>query len=89
MFVLLNGFFVSLFLLRFLSYSFFCYYGRASSLKLIVQEALLGAIRSNVGKSMLYFLFFSFLLINLIGNIPLNSIPTMFYSVTLSISLLF
>lgn len=89
MFVLLNGFVVSLFLVSFVLYSYFSYSNRFSSLKVLVIDTLVSAIRSNVGKFMLLSLFFSFLLINLIGNIPLNSIPTMYYSFTLSIRLLF
>lgn len=89
MFVLLNGLVVSLFLLSFVLYSFFSVSSRFSFLKSLVSDSLLSAISSNVAKFLLLSLFFSFLLINLIGNIPLNSIPTMFYSFTFSVSLLF
>jgi ATP synthase subunit 6 len=89
MFVLLNGLVVSLFLLSFVTYSFFSYASRSSSLKTLVLDTLVSAVSSNVAKFILLSLFFSFLLINLIGNVPLNSIPTMYYRFTFSMSLLF
>jgi ATP synthase subunit 6 len=89
MFVLLNGLVVSVFLVSFVLYSYFSFVNRFSSLKTLVFDALISAVRSHVGKFILFSLFFSFLLINLIGNVPLNSIPTMYYRFTLSISLLF
>lgn len=46
-------------------------------------------VSSNVGLSSLIFLFSSVLMINLIGNIPLSVIPTMYYSFTFSLRLLF
>ena len=52
-------------------------------------DTLSSSIRTNLSKSLLLFLFLFFLLSNIIGNIPLNSIPTLFYSLTLTISLLF
>ena len=89
MFVLLNGLVVSVFLLSFVLYSYFSFVNRFASLKSLVFDSLMSAVRSNAGKFMLFRLFFSFLLINLIGNIPLNSIPTMYYRFTLSMRLLF
>lgn len=46
-------------------------------------------VSSKVGKFLMLSLFISFLLINLRGNIPLNNIPTLFYSQTLTVRLLF
>lgn len=46
-------------------------------------------VNSKVVKFLMIFLFILFLIINLIGNIPLNSIPTLFYSQTLTVRLLF
>lgn len=76
-------------LLLMVSSSVFSYPTRLSSLLRMVKEAILGSVSSQVGKLLLSYLFFIFLLWNLSGNIPLNSIPTLFYSVTLTISLLF
>lgn len=89
MFVLFNGLFVSVFLVSFVLYSYFSLVNRFSSLKSLLFDALASAVRSNVGKFILFSLFFVFLLVNLMGNVPLNSIPTMFYRFTFSISLLF
>ena len=46
-------------------------------------------VSSRVGFSLLIFLFSAVLITNLLGNIPLSVIPTMYYSFTLSLSLLF
>ncbi len=89
MFILLNGLLVSVTIISLITYSFFTYSTRFSSLKAVVFSALNSSVRSNVGKSILFFLFFTFFLVNLSGNIPLNSIPTIFYRFTLTISLLF
>ena len=89
MFILFNGLVVSLFVVSFLTYSFFSYSNRFSSLKSILREGLLSAVRSNVGKFILFFLFFTFFLVNLMGNIPLNSIPTIYYRFTFTVRLLF
>jgi len=89
MLILLNGLLISILIVSFISYSFFSYTNRFSSLKTILTEALTSSVSSNVGKSILFFLFFTFFLVNLSGNIPLNSIPTMFYRFTFSVSLLF
>ena len=89
MFILFNGLFVSLFIVSFLTYSFFSFSNRFSSVKGFLFEALLSAVRSNVGKFILFFLFITFFLVNLRGNIPLNSIPTMYYRFTLTVRLLF
>ena len=89
MFILFNGLVVSLFVVSFLTYSFFSYSNRFSSLKSILRECLLSAVRSNVGKFILFFLFFTFFLVNLMGNIPLNSIPTIYYRFTFTVRLLF
>jgi len=89
MLIILNGLLISILIVSFISYSFFSYTNRFSSLKTILTEALTSSVSSNVGKSILFFLFFTFFLVNLSGNIPLNSIPTMFYRLTFSVSLLF
>ena len=82
-------FFVSLFSLLFISSSFFLHLGRFSSLLLLVLSSIKRVTSSLVAKLLLSYLFFTFLCINLLGNVPLNLVPTMFYSVTFSIRLLF
>jgi len=82
-------FVVSSFSLLFISSSFFLYLGRFSSLFLLVLSSIKRVTSSLVAKLLLSYLFFIFLCVNLLGNVPLNLVPTMFYSVTFSISLLF
>jgi ATP synthase subunit 6 len=81
MFVLLTFFLVS--------FKIFSYTNRFDALFNIVCRTALGAISSPVAK-ILYILSVVYVLSsNLLGNIPLSSIPTLFYSHTLTLSLLF
>ena len=89
MYRLIICFVVSLFPLLFISSSFFLHLGRFSSLLLLVLSSIKRVTSSLVAKLLLSYLFFTFLCINLLGNVPLNLVPTMFYSVTFSIRLLF
>lgn len=89
MLVLFSRLFVLFFLLSLVTFSFFSYFTRFTILKTLLLDVLSSAFKSNVGKFLLLSLFFIFILANLSGNIPLNSIPTMFYSFTLTIRLLF
>lgn len=89
MYRLIICFVVSLFSLLFISSSFFLHLGRFSSLLLLVLSSIKRVTSSLVAKLLLSYLFFTFLCINLLGNVPLNLVPTMFYSVTFSIRLLF
>ena len=89
MYRLIICFVVSSFSLLFISSSFFLYLGRFSSLFLLVLSSIKRVTSSLVAKLLLSYLFFIFLCVNLLGNVPLNLVPTMFYSVTFSISLLF
>ena len=82
-------FVVSLFSLLFISSSFFIHLERFSPLLLLVLSSIKRVTSSLVAKLLLSYLFFTFLCINLLGNVPLNLVPTMFYSVTFSIRLLF
>ena len=87
--MMLNGIIVSLFLFSFAFFRFFKLLTRYSMLKQSVIDNLRAIVNSKVVKFLIIFLFILFLMINLIGNIPLNSIPTLFYSQTLTVSLLF
>ena len=89
MFLLLNGIIVCSFFLFFVLYSFYNCSSRFYSLKSLILDTIYLSFRSNVIKYLLFFLFIIFFFVNLIGNIPLNSIPTIFYSVTLTIRILF
>lgn len=87
--MMLNGVIVSFFLFSFAFFRFFKLLTRYSMLKQSALDVLRSIINSKVVKFMIIFLFILFLMINLVGNIPLNSIPTLFYSQTLTVSLLF
>ena len=89
MYRLIVCFLVSTAFLVFVSSSFYIYLGRFSSLISFVSSSVQRITSSLVAKFLLSYLFLSFLFVNLLGNIPLNLVPTMFYSVTLSVSLLF
>lgn len=86
---ILNGLFISIFVFTFLLHTFFSYYSRFSSAKSVFFSFVSSLVRSKVAKFLLFILFTAFFVINLSGNIPLNSIPTLFYSQTVTISMLF
>lgn len=84
-----NGIIFSCFIFTFLFHRFFTILTRYSVLKKSLVDVLRSIVNSKVAKFILLILFISFFVVNLTGNIPLNSIPTLFYSQTLTISLLF
>lgn len=86
---MLNGIIVSLFLFSFLFFNLFKVLTRYSFIKHSFIEGLESIVSAKVTKFLIITLFISFFIINLSGNIPLNSIPTLFYSQTLTIRLLF
>lgn len=73
----------------FVFFNYFVYSTRTERLKSYIVEFLRSILKTNVSKFLFLLLFLSFLTINLTGNIPLNNIPTLFYSQTVTISLLF
>lgn len=89
MLIILNGLLVSLFLFSFAFFNLFKLLTRYSILKQSFIDGLRSIVRAKVTKFLILSLFITFFLINLSGNIPLNSIPTLFYSQTLTVSLLF
>nr|AHZ34254.1 ATPase subunit 6 [Brachionus rubens] len=89
MLMMLNGIIVSLFLFSFAFFNFFKMLTRYSVLKQSFMNTLESMVGAKVTKFLIITLFIAFFMINLSGNIPLNSIPTLFYSQTLTISLLF
>lgn len=76
--------FISLFL-----YSMFSPLSRFRALKLLVTRNIYSLVSSPIITYFLFILFLFFCLINLLGNFPLFMLPTNFYSVTLTTSLLF
>ena len=87
--MLFNSLLVSFFIIFFLSSLFFKFIGRFHVFFSTIYSYISEITSSLVGKFLLSYLFFVFLCINVLGNIPLNLIPTMFYSVTFTVSLLF
>lgn len=71
------------------SCNYFVKFTRFSSLLITISNALKRALSYNVSFWVIYLLFFTIFFINLTGNIPLRSIPTLFYSQTLTLSLMF
>lgn len=86
---MLNGIFFARFIFILVFHSFFTLFTRYSMLKTYVFDLLASIINSYVAKGLIIVLFITFFIINFTGNIPLNSIPTLFYSQTLTVSLLF
>lgn len=89
MFSIIFGILTFLLFFVFFTYSYFLSAGRFSVLINNVYRFILSIVSPNIGKGLIIFLFFVILIINLTGNIPLNTIPTMFYSFTFTLSLLF
>lgn len=89
MLIILNSIIVAFFLFSFTLFNFFKFSTRYTSLKGAFINGLNSIVTSKVGGFTLFVLFTVFFIVNLRGNIPLNSIPTLFYSQTLTISLLF
>jgi len=89
MLIIINSIIIAIFIFSFTIFSFFKFSTRYTILKEKTTNALLSIINSKLGVFLLFTLFTVFFIINLSGNIPLNSIPTLFYSQTLTISLIF
>lgn len=86
---MLNGIIVSIFLFSFILFNFFKILTRYRILKQSFIDVVNSMVRAKVTKFLAVLLFVTFFAINLSGNVPLNSIPTLFYSQTLTISFLF
>nr|QKV49096.1 ATP synthase F0 subunit 6 [Proales similis] len=89
MLALLLSVFSLILVVSFLFYSFFTSFGRFSALKHLLLDLLSSVANSLVSKFLFFFLVSSFLTSNLLGNIPLEVIPTQYYAFTFTFSLLF
>lgn len=87
--MMLNGIIVSLFLFSIIIFNLFTFCTRYTALKSFTVRGLSSMLNSKVSKFLILRLFITFFIVNLRGNIPLNSIPTLFYSQTLTVRLLF
>lgn len=89
MLILLNRICFIFILFWFFSFDYFIKFTRFRLIFIKLKEVLSLAIGYKASFWVIYLLFFSMFLTNLTGNIPLRSIPTLFYSQTLTLSLLF
>lgn len=89
MLVLLNRLCFIVLLFWFISCDYFVKFTRYRVVAVKVSETLKQVISYNTSFWVVYLLFFTIFVTNLTGNIPLRSIPTLFYSQTLTLSLLF
>nr|YP_001728983.1 ATP synthase F0 subunit 6 [Brachionus plicatilis]BAG12877.1 ATP synthase F0 subunit 6 [Brachionus plicatilis] len=89
MLMMLNGIIVSSILFSVVMFNFYLFCTRYTALKSSVLQGLSSMLNSKASKFLLLSLFLIFLMVNLSGNVPMNSIPTLFYSQTLTVSLLF
>lgn len=78
-----------LFLISILFSKYFSFPSYLSSLKFKIVSELRSMVVNPAGQWLLLILFLFLLIVNVRGNIPLNRIPTLFYSQTLSLSLIF
>lgn len=89
MLALLNRLIFIIIVLWFISSDFFVKHTRLSTLILKLRNSLKQLLSYNSSFWVVYLLFFFLFLANLTGNLPLRSVPTLFYSQTLTLSLLF
>lgn len=89
MLMILNGIIISLVLFSIAFFNLFKLLTRYSIVKQSFIDNLNSLVNTKVVKFIIITLFTTFFIINLAGNIPLNSIPTLFYSQTLTIRLIF
>ena len=76
---------VSLFFVSFLTWSYFFTPSRFFNLKSLISNSVNSSFSSLTGQFLLFSLFRYFLLSNILGNIPINTIPTLFYSSTFTV----
>ena len=81
--------FVSFFIISIILSFFFIFPSRFFTIKSFIFDLLSKAVDRVVGQWIIITLFSFIFILNLSGNIPLNSIPTLFYSQTLTLSLIF
>lgn len=89
MLILLNSVCFIFFLFWLFSFEYFSKFTRFSSFVTFVSSGLKSVLSYKASFWVVYVLFFVMFFCNLTGNIPLRSIPTLFYSQTITISLMF
>lgn len=89
MFLILVGLRFLLVALSFYVFSYFSLIGRVCALKAFLTGLIRQEVKSFVANFLFVSLFTFVCMSNLIGNIPINMIPSLFYRQTLTLSLLF
>lgn len=89
MIMILNSLCFVMFIFWIFSCDYFVKFTRFRSFFSIVSTTLKRALSYNASFWVIYLLFFTMFFTNLTGNVPLRSIPTLFYSQTLTLSLMF
>ena len=89
MLFILNSIVFSFFVFSFLFFGVFSLHTRFNLVQFSLYRLLTSFVSSNVCNALFLSFFTALLTLNLTGNIPLNSIPTLFYRSTLTLSLLF
>lgn len=89
MFIILAGLVFSFVALSLYLANFFCLAGRLSSFKQVLGNILSREVVSFVANFLFVTLFTFICMSNIIGNIPINIVPALFYSQTLTLRLLF
>ena len=87
--IVLNSLCFIILLFYLFSCDYFVKFTRFNSFFLTISRTLKRALSYNASFWVIYLLFFIMFFTNLTGNVPLRSIPTLFYSQTLTLSLLF
>jgi len=89
MFTILLRIVVSSFWFFFIIFNYYLSSSRFKTLKDYISSSISSSFRSLAGQLLLFSLFSYFLISNVLGNIPLNSIPTLFYRYTFTISFIY
>ena len=79
----------SLFIFTFFASVLFTFSSRFTKLVSFSWSLIRTVVNSYIAKGLLCYLFFVLLVVNVLGNAPLNIIPTMFYRSTFTLRLLF
>jgi uncharacterized membrane protein YidH (DUF202 family) len=89
MLTLFSGFFLVCIFLIIVAYSFFSFLRRFSIIRSKFMLTVNSLIYSPVSQGLYTMLFIFVLVENVLGNIPLAIVPTLFYSKTLTLALVF
>jgi len=89
MLTLFSGFLLIVIFISFLFYRFFSYLARISVVRTKSLEFADSLVTSPISHALFTGAFIFILVENVVGNIPLSMVPTLFYSKTLTLALIF